>query len=175
VGAERLAKETNAALEFRGGTVEEGQSVVEAGELGWGEGGGSGVRGREGEDFGLGLIEMDAKGGAKSLEGGNKKREVLVRKKSKGVVEIGMGGAARAKAVITRLVVSPALLSAGAEGGVDGGKDLEDDQAGKGGGEGVPLGEAIFLDEMVQGAIRAVEEAFVGFFIHEIKIVDEAV
>jgi hypothetical protein len=52
---------------------------------------------------------------------------------------------------------------------------LEDDEAGKCRGEEVALGKTILLDEKVEGANGLVEEALVWGFIHEVKVVDQAV
>jgi hypothetical protein len=171
--AKGLAKEACSSFDFGRGAVEKGQSLVKAVELRWSKGSGSSMGFGEGEDLCLCFVEVDAERGAQSLESLNEDGEVFVWEEREGIIEIGMGCTFRAAAVVTRVVVSPALLCSGAEDGIEWGEYLEDDEAGECGRERVALGKAIFLDEEVEGAVWAVKEAFVWSFIHEIEVMEE--
>jgi ribosome-associated protein YbcJ (S4-like RNA binding protein) len=107
------------------------------------------------------------------LEDLNERREVVIREERISVIKVGISGAFGAAAIITKVVVGAASMGPGAKHFVDRAKYLVNDKAGEGRGERVSLGETILLDEMVKGAIRAVEEAVIWLLVHEIEIVDK--
>jgi hypothetical protein len=142
-------------------------------ELGGCEGGGSGVSGWECEDLCFCFVEEDTDGRAKTLKGFNENWEVFVREEGESVVEVCVCGAFRSATVVAVLVLCAAGLGSGTELVIDRAEDAVNDKAGKGRRKGISLGKAIFLDEEIEGAIRTVEEAFVGFCVHEIEVVYE--
>ena len=70
-GAEGLAEKASSALDFGIGAVEEREGLGEAGQLSGGECGCCVVLLGKGKDLGLGAVEVNAKGGAQSLDGCN--------------------------------------------------------------------------------------------------------
>jgi hypothetical protein len=108
------------------------------------------------------------------LDGLNKDGEVFVGEEGEGIVEVSVCRAFGSTAIVAELLSCPALLSTVAESLVKRFQDLEDDQAGESGGEGIALGKTILLDEKVQCAVWSVEKTLVRGFIHKVEIMDQA-
>jgi hypothetical protein len=87
---------------------------------------------------------VNAERGAQSSESFNEDGKVFLWEERESIVEIGVGRAFGAAAIVNRAVVSPALLCSGAEDGIEWGEYLEDDEAGECGRERVALGKAVF-------------------------------
>ncbi len=73
--------------------------------LGGGKGSGSCMGGGESQDLGFCCVEDDAERGTKALESFDKNGEVIVREKSKSVIEVCMCSAPGATAIIAGLAV----------------------------------------------------------------------
>jgi hypothetical protein len=91
-------------------SVEEGESLLEAVQLGWCEGDGSGVGRGESKDIGFCFVKENTNGRAKALKGLNERREVFIGDKGESIIKIGVGCTLGAAAIITKLVVGAAGL-----------------------------------------------------------------
>jgi hypothetical protein len=108
------------------------------------------------------------------LEDLNERGEVVAGKERESIIEIGISSTLGAAAIIAKVVIGTSSMSPGPKHFVDRAKYLVNDEAGKGQGERVTLGEAILLNEMVEGAVGSVKETVIGLFVPEVKIVYES-
>jgi hypothetical protein len=129
----------------------------------------------DGEDVCFGFVKKNAKWGAKALKGFDEGWEVLVGQKREGVVEVGICRTLRATAVVTQLLIHATGIGSQPEHRVKRLKDLVYDEASEGWREWVALRKAVFLYEEIQGAVWSVENALIGLFVHEVKVMYEGV
>ena len=99
-----LSEKSETRCNLGGGAIEKGVDLLEAGKLGGCKGSDGGMGGWEGQDLGFCFVEDDANRRTKALEGFDEDGEVIIWEEGKSIVEVCVGGALRAAAVVTALM-----------------------------------------------------------------------
>lgn len=102
--AKGLSEKSETPCNLGGGAIEKREGLLEAGILGGCKGSDGGMGGWEGQDLGFCFVEDDANRRTKALEGFDEDGEVIIWEEGKSIVEVCVGGALRAAAVVTALM-----------------------------------------------------------------------